>query len=69
MINAFARLGDRMLRGVLPATEAQAARTGCWDVDFGQSEYARCCSVNGDNTCQLYYYGTELGCSFNAVCG
>jgi len=68
MINAFARLGDRMLRGVLPTMEARA---GCKNVYFSQSEYAHCCTpANGNpGTCELYYYGTELGCSYNAVCG
>jgi len=66
MINAFARLGDRMLRGVLPATEAQAS---CSTKYIGPSEYAVCCPTTGNNgTCTLHYFGTILGCSYSAVC-
>jgi hypothetical protein len=64
MINAFARLGDRMLRGVLPTTEAQAS---CRTKSLGPSEYAICCT--NPDSCTLYYFGTELGCSYSAVCG
>jgi hypothetical protein len=64
MINALARLGDRMLRGVLPTTEAQAS---CQTKGIGPSEYAICCT--DPKSCTLYYYGTELTCSWSAVCG
>ena len=64
MINAFARLGDRMLRGVLPTMEARAS---CTTKYFSQSEYAVCCT--DPTSCELHYYGTILGCSYSAVCG
>jgi hypothetical protein len=65
MINAFARLGDRMLRGVLPTMEAQAS---CTTKNLGPSEYAVCCAPP-EESCTLHYYGTILGCSYSAVCG
>jgi hypothetical protein len=50
---------------MLPATEAQA--TTCSTRNLGPSEYAVCCADPDSGT--LYYYGTELGCSYSAVCG
>ena len=69
MINTLARLGDRLLRGVLPAAEAQACTVewkACGAYHYiGTSEYWACCTNScGKKQCTLNYYGTTLGCSF-----
>jgi hypothetical protein len=71
MVNAFARLGDRILRGVLPAAEAQACSPewrGCGPSHvIGSGETWACCtdSCGRKNQCTLNYYGTILSCSYS----
>jgi hypothetical protein len=72
MVNAFARLGDRILRGVLPAAEAQACvyeLNGCTNIHtLSESEWYGCCTNScQQRKCTLEYYGTILGCS-ESVC-
>jgi hypothetical protein len=72
MVNAFARLGDRILRGVLPAAEAQACSPewkSCGTIHvIGSGETYACCTNScGKKQCTLDYYGTILSCSY-AVC-
>jgi hypothetical protein len=71
MINALARLGDRLLRGVLPEAEAQACTltlSGCTNVHtLSAGEWYGCCNSSCGKRCTLDYYGTVLGCSYS-VC-
>jgi hypothetical protein len=69
MVNALARLGDRILRGVLPEAEAQACSlttNGCgtWHVLGNGEQWACCNNTCGKKQCTLDYYGTLLGCSY-----
>jgi hypothetical protein len=68
MVNALARPGDRMLRGVLPAAGAQAcsyAWTSCYDVTCSSGAECWGCRKNtcGQYTCALDYDGDLFGCS------
>jgi hypothetical protein len=72
MVNALARLGDRILGGVLPATEAQACTLelkNCSNIHYLSSgEWYGCCTNScGGRQCTLDYNGTVLGCSYS-VC-
>jgi hypothetical protein len=72
MVNAFARLGDRILRGVLPSAEVQACSPelrNCTNIhSLGAGEWYACCTNScGGRQCTLDYHGTVLGCSY-AVC-
>jgi hypothetical protein len=67
MINALARLGDRLLRGVLPEAEAQACAytgNGCRDRTVLSSGWYACCTNTcGHSVCTLDDYGTLMGCA------
>ena len=67
MINAFGRLGDRVLRGVLPRTEAQACLyqwSGCTNVTWYSSDYGEgnCINTCGKRVCTVFYHGDLFGC-------
>lgn len=69
MMNALERLGNRVLRGVLPKTEAQAQTcyyeaNNCNNVTYyssGEWE-GDCLNSCGKRVCTVDYYGTLLGC-------
>jgi hypothetical protein len=72
MVNAFARLGDRILRGVLLAAEAQACTlelNKCTKIHtLSESEWYGCCANScKQRKCTLEYFRTILGCS-DPVC-
>jgi hypothetical protein len=72
MVTAFARLGDRVLRGVLPSAEAQACAlttNACTNIHaLSSGEWYGCCKNScGKKQCTVDYYGTLLGCSYS-VC-
>lgn len=72
MVNAFARLGDRILRGVLPEAEAHACSpklNNCTNIhSLGNGEWYGCCTNScGGRQCTLDYFGTALSCSYS-VC-
>ncbi len=67
MLNALGRLGDRVLRGVLPTTEAQACAyefNNCQNVTWYSSYEAEgnCLNSCGQRVCTVYYWGDLFGC-------
>ena len=65
--SADSRLGDRILRGVVPAAEAQACvyeLNDCTDIpSLSESEWYGCCTKScHQRKCTLEYHGTILGC-------
>jgi hypothetical protein len=67
MMNALERLGNRVLRGVLPTMEAQACAyeaNNCTNIKYiSESEWeGDCLNSCGKRVCTVDYYGTLLGC-------
>ncbi len=64
MFKTFERVGERVLRTVLPQEKADACGWGAYKViyaDGGLTEYERTNSCNGDKQCYVDNYGTILG--------